>query len=293
MKQWISDIKENAIRYGSLPFWSWNDKLEEQELRRQIRRMHELGMNGFFMHARGGLETEYLSDEWYELTRACVDEAKKLGMEAWAYDENGWPSGFAGGKLLENEKNHAVFLTCEETDEFPTEGDVLGVYTFVSGVPTRITEPTNAPYTVIRMGRDSSYVDTLDADITKQFIEQTHEQYKKRVGFSENMPGFFTDEPQYYRYRTPWSLKMPMEFEKAYGYDVLSVLPALFKDFEGSEELCYDYYLLCHKLFIQNFVKVIYDWCEENGCMLTGHAVEERNLSGQMWCCGGVMSPRT
>ena len=289
MKQWITDIKENAIRYGSLPFWSWNDKLEEQELRRQIRRMHELGMNGFFMHARGGLETEYLSDEWYELTRACVDEAKKLGMEAWAYDENGWPSGFAGGKLLEDEKNHAVFLTCEETDEFPTDADVLGVYTFVGGVPTRITEPTNAPYTVIRMGRDSSYVDTLDAEITKKFIAETHEQYKKRVGFSENMPGFFTDEPQYYRYRTPWSLKMPMEFEKAYGYDVLSVLPALFKDFEGSEALCYDYYLLCHKLFIQNFVKVIYDWCEENGCMLTGHAVEERTLSGQMWCCGGVM----
>jgi len=289
MKQWISDIKENAIGHGSLPFWSWNDKLKEQELRRQIRRMHELGMNGFFMHARGGLETEYLSDEWYELTRACVDEAKKLGMEAWAYDENGWPSGFAGGKLLEDERNHAVFLTCEQTDVYPSGDDVLGVYTLKDGIPTLVTEEQEAPYTVIRMGRDSSYVDTLDADITKKFIEQTHEQYRKRVGFSKNMPGFFTDEPQYYRYRTPWSKKMPAEFERAYGYSVLSALPALFLDFEGAEELRYDYYLLCHKLFINNFIKVIYDWCEKNGCMLTGHAVEERNLSGQMWCCGGVM----
>ena len=289
MRQWISDISENAIRYGSLPFWSWNDKLQEDELRRQIRRMHELGMNGFFMHARGGLETEYLSDEWYALTRACVDEAKKLGMEAWAYDENGWPSGFAGGKLLEDERNHAVFLTCEQTDVFPTDENVLGVYIFTDGVPKLVTVPQNVPYTVIRMGRDSSYVDTLDADITRKFIEQTHEQYRKRVGFSENMPGFFTDEPQYYRYRTPWSRKMPAEFERAYGYSVFSVLPALFLDFEGAEELRYDYYLLCHRLFIQNFIKVIYDWCEENGCMLTGHAVEERSLSMQMWCCGGVM----
>lgn len=289
MRQWISDIEKNAIRYGSLPFWSWNDKLQEDELRRQIRRMHELGMNGFFMHARGGLETEYLSDEWYELIRACVDEAKKLGMEAWAYDENGWPSGFAGGKLLEDERNHAVFLTCEQTDVFPTDENVLGVYIFTDGVPKLVTVPQNVPYTVIRMGRDSSYVDTLDADITRKFIEQTHEQYRKRVGFSENMPGFFTDEPQYYRYRTPWSRKMPAEFERAYGYSVFSVLPALFLDFEGAEELRYDYYLLCHRLFIQNFIKVIYDWCEENGCMLTGHAVEERSLSTQMWCCGGVM----
>ncbi len=289
IKQWISDIKANAIRYGSLPFWSWNDKLQENELRRQIRRMHELGMNGFFMHARGGLETEYLSDEWYELTRACVDEAQKLGMEAWAYDENGWPSGFAGGKLLEDERNHAVFLSCVQTDEFPTDDDVLGVYTLVDGVPTLVTAPKNAPYTVIRMGRDSSYVDTLDADVTRKFIEQTHEQYRKRVGFSENMPGFFTDEPQYYRYCTPWSLKMPAEFERTYGYSVLFALPALFLDFDGAEELRYDYYLLCHKLFIHNFIKVIYDWCEENGCMLTGHAVEEQSLSTQMWCCGGVM----
>ncbi len=289
MRQWISDIEKNAIRYGSLPFWSWNDKLQEDELRRQIHRMHELGMKGFFMHARGGLETEYLSDEWYELTRACVDEAKKLGMEAWAYDENGWPSGFAGGKLLEDERNHAVFLTFEQTNVFPTDEDVLGVYIFTDGMPKLVTAPQNVPYTVIRMGRDSSYVDTLDADITRKFIEQTHEQYRKRVGFSENMPGFFTDEPQYYRYRTPWSRKMPAEFERAYGYSVLSVLPALFLDFEGAEELRYDYYLLCHRLFIQNFIKVIYDWCEENGCMLTGHAIEERSLSTQMWCCGGVM----
>ena len=28
--------------------------------------------------------------------------AKELGMEAYAYDENGWPSGFVGGRLLED-----------------------------------------------------------------------------------------------------------------------------------------------------------------------------------------------
>ena len=46
-----------------VPFWSWNDKLEPDELRRQIGAMQDAGMGGFFMHARGGLETEYLSEE--------------------------------------------------------------------------------------------------------------------------------------------------------------------------------------------------------------------------------------
>ena len=48
-----------------VPFWSWNDKLEPDELRRQIGAMQDAGMGGFFMHARGGLETEYLSEDWF------------------------------------------------------------------------------------------------------------------------------------------------------------------------------------------------------------------------------------
>ena len=61
-----------------------------------IKMMHEQGIGGFFMHARGGLLTEYLSKEWFEVTEACVKAAERLGMNAWAYDEDGWPSGFGG-----------------------------------------------------------------------------------------------------------------------------------------------------------------------------------------------------
>jgi hypothetical protein len=149
--------------------------------------------------------------------------------------------------------------------------------------------PCADEYHVIRQKYDASYVDTMDADITRKFIDATHEEYKKRVGFSKSMPGFFTDEPQYYRWATPWSNKMPAEFESKYGYSVFSALPALFFDFDGADEFRYDYFKLCHELFINNFIKLIYDWCEENGCKITGHAVEESFLAGQMWCCGGVM----
>ena len=38
------------------------------------------------MHARGGLETEYMSDEWFAAVRACVDEAKKLGALRLRFD---------------------------------------------------------------------------------------------------------------------------------------------------------------------------------------------------------------
>ena len=296
MSKLIKDISEHSYEHGSIPFWSWNDKLDPERLRKQIRDMKRLNMKGFFMHARSGLETEYMSDEWFECIEASIDEAKKLGMEAWSYDENGWPSGFAGGALLKDEANHARYLECETRKEFPTD-DPLGVYiihsehgrTLCTKIEKEIFSPTE--YLCIYRRSDSSYVDTMDADITKKFVESTHVEYKKRIGadFGKDMPGFFCDEPQYYRWHTPWSDKLPGEFLDRYGYCIYDKLPALFVDFDGAEEFRHDYWKLAHDLFINNFIKVIYEWCVENDCKITGHALEEMSLSGQMMGCGGIM----
>lgn len=290
MGKFTDYINEHFEEYKSIPFWSWNDELDPKELKRQIGDMKRLNMGGFFMHARSGLETEYQSDEWYDCITECVNEAKKQDMQAWAYDENGWPSGFAGGKLLEDEKNHARYLEYAVLDRFDSEA--LGVYTLNDGKIERVFGNIGkAEYHTVYRRSDVSYVDTMDADITRKFIALTHEEYKKRTGddFGKTMPGFFTDEPQYYRYNTIWSDTLPREFYAKYGYDVLSMLPALFIDFDGAREFRYDYYRLCHELFINNFIKVIYEWCEENGSAVTGHAIEEKFLAGQMWCCGGIM----
>ncbi|AGN70731.1 glycosyl hydrolase [Paenibacillus caseinilyticus] len=83
--------------YRAAPFWAWNDALREEEVLRQIGEMKEGGMGGFFIHSRDGLETEYMGTEWMKLVRAAVEEAEAQGMQAWLYDEDRWPSGFAGG----------------------------------------------------------------------------------------------------------------------------------------------------------------------------------------------------
>lgn len=41
-----------------------------------------MGIGGFFMHARGGLVTEYMSNEWFENVTCATDAAKDLGMGA-------------------------------------------------------------------------------------------------------------------------------------------------------------------------------------------------------------------
>ena len=292
-KNLIYDVSKNSITHGAIPFWSWNDKLEDGELRKQINNMYDLGMKGFFMHARMGLETEYLSDEWYHAIDVCIDEARKLGMEAWSYDENGWPSGFGGEKVLENPENHATGIKRTVSESFP-EGDYLAVYAVIDGKAQRVNGAVDGAkeYHAITVYHDLSYVDILNKRVIKEFIECTHEDYKKRISkedFGTVMPGFFTDEPQYFRWGMPWSTIIPEEFKKAYGYDVMDGLVKLFVDCDGYKEFRHDYFKLLHFLYNDSFIKQVYDWCEENGCQLTGHTIAEETLAGQMNCCGGAM----
>lgn len=294
MKEFLENARQEAPAYGPLPFWSWNDKLEEGELRRQIRRMHELGMNGFFMHARGGLKTPYMGAEWFSAVRACVDEARRLGMEAWAYDENGWPSGFAGGALLKDPKNLMLGIAEEESDIYPAQdSDLLGVYILSEGRARRVTAPEDgAHYYILRRQAYNSYTDTLDPNVAEQFLEATHAVYRDRLekdDFGTVMPGFFTDEPEYNRWSTPYSDILPETFLHTYDYPLWDGLICLFEEVEGYREFRYDYYLLCGRLFMHNFVRPIAQWCQQNGCRLTGHGIEEFSLTGQVMCCGSVM----
>lgn len=54
------DFKNVSKVYRPIPFWSWNDKLTTDETMEQVQKMDQVGIGGFFMHARGGLQTEYM-----------------------------------------------------------------------------------------------------------------------------------------------------------------------------------------------------------------------------------------
>ena len=284
--------KEDLCSYRPIPFWSWNDRLEPEELRRQVRKMHEAGMGGFFMHARGGLETEYMGQDWFRAIEASMDEAKKLGMHAWCYDENGWPSGFAGGELLKNPENLVHFLRFAKKPHFDTLA--LGVYMLEGSHLRRLlgAEDGVSEYLCVYDCRNPSAVDILNPCVTDAFLALTHEKYYARLGaeFGRGISGFFTDEPQYFRYETAYTPMLLTEFPKAYGgEDVLSLLGALFVDCDEAPGFRFRYWRLMNVLYTENFMGRVYRWCHAHNCRVTGHSVEESQLFTQMWCCAGVM----
>jgi hypothetical protein len=98
------DFRNPGSEYRAAPFWAWNNKLDKDELVWQIDQLKKLGYGGFHMHVRTGMATDYLSDEYMEIVRSCVEKARKEKMLAWLYDEDRWPSGAAGGLVTQNPK---------------------------------------------------------------------------------------------------------------------------------------------------------------------------------------------
>lgn len=288
----LQDLKQADLdAYRPIPFWSWNDKLQPQELRRQIRCMKQKHMGGFFMHARGGLETEYLSGEWFDAVKTSLEEAKAQNMGAWCYDENGWPSGFAGGELLKEEKNYAHYLRFAKKPEF--EAEALAVYILQENKLRRVTCacPQAREYLCVYDCRNPSNVDILNPEITRAFLQLTHEKYYEHFKgeFGKTLKGFFTDEPQYFRYETAYTPVMLTAYHAAYGRDLLEMLGALFVDCEGARAFRFRYWRMMNALYCENFIGIIYQWCNQHNCMLTGHTIEESQMADQMWCCAGVM----
>ena len=115
--------------YRSAPLWVWNDNMEEKNIDWQLAELKKHGFGGAFIHPRPGLMTPYLSEEWFRLWKYALESAKKLDMKVYIYDENSYPSAFAGGhvsKELPDCLAASAVKSIHKTSEFVTVHRVLG-----------------------------------------------------------------------------------------------------------------------------------------------------------------------
>lgn len=290
------EARESAREYQPIPFWSWNDLLDPNELVQQIAEQDEAGIGGYFMHARGGLRTPYMQDEWMEAIRVCIEEGARRGMKAWLYDERGWPSGFAGGLVPRlGEQYQQKHLKCfiGTAKQAASLQHILGQ--FVVNENHRPLEPGEAPgdrqLMTIYYEVNPYYVDLMKDEVVEAFIDAAYEPYYQAFGnhFGKEIPGIFSDEPQLAFLQTAWSDILPTKFREKYGYDLLTRLPLLYVKEEGWEKLRYDFRSLEAELFENAYTRRIGQWCEEHGLQFTGHYLYEDSLRIQTLCSAGPM----
>ncbi|MDO9541788.1 MAG: glycosyl hydrolase [Kiritimatiellia bacterium] len=319
---WQKEFSAPSCAYRAKPFWAWNGKLEEQELRRQIRLLGKMGFGGFFMHSRTGLATPYLSNEWFKHVGNCVDEAARCGMEAWLYDEDRWPSGAAGGLVTRHPQFQMKYL---EMKVQPSDSDLRQDENLIAVFAAKLKsgkigeveriQPKHALFAradksakkqlvfCVKSQPPSdwfnghAYLDVLNPKAVKEFISVTHARYKKHVGlhFGKTIPGIFSDEPNYYSnprgHILPWTGTLPEVFKRRYGYDLLNHLPELFILPDGAKFSRTRYHFIdCITwMFTDAFARQIAQWCGRNKLLFTGHVLYEDTLSSQTAWVGSAM----
>lgn len=286
-----SQFANPPCEFSSAPLWVWNDLLTEEQLTHSLETLAAENVRQVFVHPRPGLMTPYLSEDWFRLWKHTVKEAERLDMNAWIYDENSYPSGFAGGFVPEVMPEARAKGLSIKTVKTPIAWDesFVAVYKKDGDAYRPVTEDAKAgrelpegEYLVAKTEETRSspwfggwyYVDLLRPEVTAKFIEVTLEAYRKEFGgtFPERVPGSFTDEPHLASAGDfHWTKDLLALFQARWGYNLADHLPSLAEPVGEWKKVRHNYHQLILELFITNWAKPYFDYCAQNNIEFTGH----------------------
>ena len=289
----LSEFRSPSATYRSMSFWSLNDSLSADEMVRQLALFKEGGFGGSFFHSRPGLLTPYLSDEWFEMMEVGVRESQRLGLESWFYDEDKWPSGFAGGIVpRQNDAFRArTLVRVPAGTQVEAPDSVLlcdGPYLYVCHV-----DPMGQPWY-----NGACWVDLMNPDAVQAFLDCTYKPYAARFSGRKGVRGIFCDEPQVSPRRDvtvadafiPYSPVMDRALRDEYGYDLAPHLASLVDTVGDWRVFRLHYYRTVGACMERAFSRPMGDFCREAGLLWTGHFNGEELPVSNMFNQGNLMT---
>ncbi|MDR1053905.1 MAG: hypothetical protein LBL39_06990, partial [Planctomycetaceae bacterium] len=310
----LDELRKNFAKphrdFSTGPLWTWNDRLTDEQVRGTLRDLAGQHVKQVWVHPRPGLMTPYLSDEWFARWKTALDEAEKLDMNVWIYDENSYPSGFAGGfvpealpdsrgmglKFEEVEKldqwdKNIWYVFCPQKNPLDNLQDKDLLYKNITAESQKAAKleplPNNRKYLLGKVQYTPQggwfggkwYVDLLKKGVTEKFLDITLDAYKNvpeiQKQFGKRVPGIFTDEPHpagsYVGTWITWNEEIPELFEKRFGYSLIDNLPSLLKNIGDWRKVRHNYHQLILDLFVERWAKPYFERCEKYGLEFTGH----------------------
>ena len=201
--------------------------------RAQIHHLVSQGFGGFATNVGPWNENYLESEAYWDQMRRIVAEAERLGLTLWLYDEMGYPSGTAGGRVLREQPDWAAegLLVATATAAGPGSveidlppGELLvalaappaglagsrDLWAQARDGKLTFTAPA-AGWRVLAMTQDKIYDGThaamnvfvhqpytnlLRPEPTRRFVELTHARYGRELGDpGRYFAATFTDEP--------------------------------------------------------------------------------------------------
>jgi hypothetical protein len=296
------DLLSPPREFSVMPFWFWNDALDEGEIIRQIASFEAKGVYGFVIHPRVGLPRElgWMSDRLLHFYKVAIEEAKRWGLYVILYDEGMYPSGSASGQVVA--ENPAYQCRClAKLDLLPGQEPLLDDDHNLIAV---IEQANGRRIAIIDRKADSfirglhyigqgpaedepSAADLLNPVAVHCFIRLVYDRFAAHFApyFGSTILGIFTDEPNLLgrcRERDIWpgTAGIMAHANRILGYDFTPHLAALWYDDEPQADRYRRDYLRAVNLRLEEtWYTPLHDWCEAHGLLLMGHPAKDDDIS--------------
>jgi len=290
----LASFKNPDTFHRPVYMWCWNSPITAEMLTAQLRELAAAGGGGVMIvpeppafrptSMKTTLSPDYLTKEYFEIYESVTAEAEKLGLKIWFYDEGGWPSGSACGKVTKQYPALACKRLAVNREEIRkgeiVNEDALASFLYAGETVTRVKngDPSPDDGMLLSVGvlvsagsSEPLYPDLLNSDAVKAFIEIGCEPYMPYIGrfTQKTIPFLFTDETR--AANPPWSDGFAELFMQEKGYDITACLNDLFESGEAGAQTRVDYFDFWSKRFAKSFFAVMRDWCHKNGIGFGGH----------------------
>ncbi|MDO4858250.1 MAG: hypothetical protein Q4A17_09925 [Thermoguttaceae bacterium] len=296
--------------FSVMPFWFWNDALDDAEIRRQIADFEAHGVYGFVIHPRIGLpqDSGWMSPRLLEAMRVALEEARSRKMYVILYDEGMYPSGSSAGQVAERNPRFAArglfsveLKEGEEAQEHPQElwdlitvldrpdGKRLAIYERPSGGVIRglhyINEESGRPQEFLPKAGD-----IMSPEAVACFMELVYDRYYAE--FAEffrdgTVMAIFTDEPSELgrgaqRGVVPGNARALKRVSELLGYDFTPYLADLwYADTPEAQKRRSDYFRAAHQVLVETYYEKLSAWCKAHGTALCGHPGNSNDLASE------------
>lgn len=235
-------FRDPGSAYRMQPLFPVNDEMDREEIRFQAASWKQQGFGGMFVILstfHGGAPESFISPWWWKVVRWIAEACAETGLEFWVYDEEEWPSGSIGGKLMEGhpERNWKYL----KKDESPCPAGsapklTIDAATLVGAVafrleadrvvPGSLTDVTDrvrdgalawdAPGDGWTIGLYSAhpgkgffidtYGDLMSRDAMAAYVDQVYRAHYDALAPIPGLRfmGYFTDEPAFSYAMTKW-----------------------------------------------------------------------------------------
>lgn len=266
MNELENGFAKTTNEYANHVIWGLQGNITKETIRRDLDSMLAHGFRNVIIEPGYKMPHKYLSKGYFNMVADIMKEVKKRKMNMWIIDEGKYPSGFAGGLFTQLRPDLRMQALVLEKDSVIAD--------FRTGQTRCVNDPTGAKTTA------NSQMDYMNPKATQQFLNWTHEQYKKVLGkeMGRTVLGFRGDEPDYSH--IPYTPGIFEIFRQQKGYDPKPYLKSLFNTNGSMKEQLFraDYWDVWSKLFANNYFKLESEWCEKNGMAHITHLNNDHRM---------------